>query len=172
MPRVDGADVAGDLSPEPNGPPERLEPAAECYHHSLGEFAGWLLHVYRRSTRGQGRVFCPQWWKHPEAIVRMEALWRAFEQLRQDPGTGMSVFWRDHIDHHMSVLLDADGPFKGCEEGHSEHPLDPLLQQEPPAVLFERDGGGLPPIADGVARAQRHTSPADPGRAQDITRKP
>ena len=117
MPRVDGDDVAGDLSPEPNGPPERLEPAAVCYYRSLGEFAGWLLQVYRRSTRGQARVFCPQWWKHPEAVARMDALWRAFEQLRQDPGTGMSVFWRDHADHHMTVLLDADGPFKGCEDG-------------------------------------------------------
>ena len=43
----------------------------------------------------------------------MDALWRTLEALRQDPGTGMSVFWRDHADHHMNVLLDADGPFKG-----------------------------------------------------------
>ena len=72
----------------------------------------------------------------------MDALWRAFEQLRQDPGTGMSVFWRDHADHHMTVLLDADGPFKGCEDGHSTHPLEPIHQDEPPGVLFQRDQRG------------------------------
>ena len=150
---VDGDDVASDVSPGPNGQPrepdaqaagEPAEPSAVCYYRSLGEFAGWLLQVYRRSTRGQARVFCPQWWKHPEAVARMDALWRAFEQLRQDPGTGMSVFWRDHADHHMTVLLDADGPFKGCEDGHSTHPLEPIHQDEPPAVLFERDQRAMP----------------------------
>ncbi|BAS08684.1 hypothetical protein AHiyo4_21060 [Arthrobacter sp. Hiyo4] len=27
----------------------------------------------------------------------------------------MSIWWRDHADHHMGVLLSADGPFKGCK---------------------------------------------------------
>ena len=173
--RVDAGDVADDVSLVPhNGQatPELTDAAPECYYGSLGEFAGWLLDVYRRSTRGQARVFCPQWWKHPEAIARMDALWRAFEQLRQDPGTGMSVFWRDHADHHMSVLLDGDGPFKGCEEGHSEHPLGPLAQQEPPAVLFQRDERGLPPIAAEPAHTNLHIPGAGAGRAPDVTRTP
>jgi hypothetical protein len=131
------------------------------YYQSLGEFAGWLLQVYRRSTRGQARVFCPQWWKHPEAVARMDALWRAFEQLRQDPGTGMSVWFRDHADHHMSVLLDADGPFKGCEDGHSDHPLEPIHHDEPAAALFERDLRGMPDAADdGPAVASSRPQPS------------
>ena len=150
MSPVDGDDVAGDVSPGPDsephahgaGEPDEQPPA--CYFGSLGEFAGWLLEVYRRSTRGQARVFCPQWWKHPEAIARMDALWRAFEQLRQDPGTGMSVFWRDHVDHHMSVMLDADGPFKGCEDGHSEHPLEPIAPAAARGAV-PSDERGLPP---------------------------
>jgi hypothetical protein len=172
---VDAGDSAGDVSLGPNNgtAASQPEPEQECYYQSLGEFAGWLLDVYRRSTRGQARAFCPQWWKHPEAVARIDSLWRAFEQLRQDPGTGMSVFWRDHADHHMSVLLDADGPFKGCEDGHSEHPLGPLVQQQPPAVLFQRDERGLPPIATEPTRAQPQTPPsAGAGRAQDTTRKP
>ena len=173
--RVDAGDVADDVSLGPhNGQatPELTEAAPECYYRSLGEFAGWLLDMYRRSTRGQARVFCPEWWKHPEAVARMDALWRAFEQLRQDPGTGMSVFWRDHADHHMSVLLDADGPFKGCEEGHSEHPLGPLVQHEPPTVLFQRDERGLPPVVAEPARAQPHAAATAAGQGQDIIRKP
>ena len=175
--RVDAADVAGDASPAPNGngARETVDAPPECYYQSLGEFAGWLLAVYRRSTRGQARVFCPQWWKHPEAIARMDALWRAFEQLRQDPGTGMSVFWRDHVDHHLTVLLDADGPFKGCEDGHSEHPLGPLVDQQPPAVLFLRDERGLPRVGgepQPAAPSAVATAAAGGGRTQDTTRKP
>jgi Domain of unknown function (DUF4913) len=173
--RVDADDVAGDVSPGPyngHGTPEGAEPEPECYYGSLGEFATWLLDVYRRSTRGHARVFCPEWWKHPEAVARMDALWRAFEQLRQDPGTGMSVFWRDHTDHHMSVLLDADGPFKGCEESHSDHPLGPIHQEQPPAVLFERDDRGLPPITAELARAGIHAPPTGAGQAQESVQRP
>jgi Domain of unknown function (DUF4913) len=175
VPAVDLGDVASDVSLGPqdgHGTPELPEAVSACYYQSLGEFAGWLLDVYRRSTRGQARVFCPEWWKHPEAVARMDALWRAFEQLRQDPGIGMSVFWRDHADHHMSVLLDADGPFKGCEEGHSEHPLGPLVQHDLPGVLFQRDERGLPPVAAEPVRAQSHAAATAAGQGQDIIRKP
>ena len=152
---VSGSGVVADRDVSPaaeagagaNGHEWAAEPVLECYHRSLGAFAAWLLAVYRRSTRGPTRVFCPQWWKHPEAVARIDALWRAFEALRQDPGTGMSVFWRDHVDHHMTVLLDADGPFKGCQDGHCDHPLAPLHQDRPPAELFDRDSRGLPPSA-------------------------
>ncbi|WP_261620660.1 DUF4913 domain-containing protein [Pseudarthrobacter equi] len=32
----------------------------------------------------------------------------------------MTVWWRDHAAHHMSVLLSTDGPFRGCtpDGGH------------------------------------------------------
>ncbi|MGJ3192225.1 DUF4913 domain-containing protein [Paenarthrobacter sp. FR1] len=61
-----------------------------------------------------GTTWCPQWWKHAEAISRFESLWRAWEYLRLDGTTGMSVRWRDYADHHMNELLSSDGPFKGC----------------------------------------------------------
>lgn len=32
--------------------------------------------------------------------------------LRLDPVTGVSVWLRDHADHHLAVLMDPDGPFK------------------------------------------------------------
>lgn len=33
----------------------------------------------------------------------------------------MSVFLRDHLDYHLSVLTDPDGPLKGCNtvDGHN-----------------------------------------------------
>lgn len=28
----------------------------------------------------------------------------------------MSVWWRDHADHHMAVLMDPDGPFSSAAD--------------------------------------------------------
>lgn len=112
----------------------------ELFYPSLPGFVTeWLLQVYRRPI-GQGRTWCPEWWEHPEAIVRLEALWRSWEHLRLDPATGMSVWLRDHADHHMAALLDEQGAFKGCntERGHTARPLGPLPQQgQPPAGMLE-----------------------------------
>lgn len=93
---------------------------------------------YRRSLSGTDRTWCPSWWKHEEAISRLESLWRAWEFLRLDGSTGMSIWWRDHADHHMGVLLSADGPFKGCKPvagGHAASKL-PLPCDPPPEGLF------------------------------------
>lgn len=112
---------------------------AELFYPNVAEFVSNKLAVaYRRHLSVQGGVtWCPQWWKHAEAISRLEALWRAWEFLRLDGTTGMSVWWRDHADHHMSVLLSASGPFKGCsaDDGHCSK-LVPLPCEEPPAGLF------------------------------------
>jgi Domain of unknown function (DUF4913) len=68
----------------------------------------------------------------------LEALWRSWEHLRLDPATGISVWFRDHADHHMTILLSADGPFKGCspDKGDSQR-LDPLPLTEPPTGMFD-----------------------------------
>ena len=60
-------------------------------------------------------VWCASWWAHPAAVLRLSALWRAWEALRLEPATGMSNWWTLHFDPHMRVLLDADrGPFASC----------------------------------------------------------
>jgi len=108
------------------------EPAQLYYPDLLTFVRAYLGPMYRRSLSGQGATWCPEWWKHAEGITRLEALWRAWEYLRLDAHTGMSVWFRDHADHHMAVLLSADGPFKGCKpEGHGER-LKPLPLIEPP----------------------------------------
>jgi hypothetical protein len=111
----------------------------ELFYASLDEFVReQLAPMYRRALDGTQRTWCPEWWRHAEAISRLEALWRAWEHLRLDPATGMSVWFRDHADHHMAVLLDSDGPFKRCspEKGHNERQLEPLPLVDPPAGLF------------------------------------
>ena len=83
-------------------------------------------------------AWCPQWWKHAEGIYRLEALWRAWEYLRQEPNTGASVWLRDHCDPHMAVLLSSDGPFKGCtpSDGHVDGRAKRLKVDAPPVGLF------------------------------------
>ena len=93
--------------------------------------------VYRRHVDGRNRTWCPQWWCHGEAVARLDALWRSWEFLRTDPDTGMSVWFRDHADHHMGVLLDPDGPFRGCspDKGHGDRLADLPLVDPPPGLL-------------------------------------
>ncbi|MFZ2175940.1 MAG: DUF4913 domain-containing protein [Rhodococcus sp. (in: high G+C Gram-positive bacteria)] len=83
------------------------------------------------------RNWCPEWWRHTEAISRLEALWRSWEHLRLDPRTGMSVWWRDHADHHMEKLFSSDGPFKHCDvrQGHKDM-LKPLPSTPAPPAMF------------------------------------
>ena len=112
--------------------------APRLYYPTVEAFVtSWLAPTYRRHLSQRTRLWCPQWWCHGEAIVRLEALWRAWEHLRTEPALGMSVWLRDHADHHMAVLFDVEGPFRGCrlDSGHSED-LEPLPLHEAPAGLF------------------------------------
>lgn len=112
----------------------------QLYFGSVDEFVReYLRDVYRRpiSGRGNGNVWAARWWAYPEAVIRLEALWRAWEHLRQDPSTGMSVWYRDHADHHMPILLHPDGPFAGlADEATSTRRGDPLPYEAPPAGMF------------------------------------
>jgi hypothetical protein len=48
--------------------------------------------------------------------------------------TGASVWWRDHADHHMRMLLDPQGPFSNSKD--QNRPGDPLPYTAPPEGLF------------------------------------
>ena len=124
-PRVDRARPAGEAAVN--------EP---CYA-TVEDFVRELLApMYRRALDGTDRSWCPEWWRHAEAISRLDALWRAWEHLRLDPDTGMSVWFRDHADHHMAVLLDSEGPFKRCSPIKGHRALDELPLEPPPEGLF------------------------------------
>lgn len=85
-----------------------------------------------RRRDGGGRSWCPQWWRHPEAVARLTALHHAWEALRLEPGTGMSTWWTYHFEPCYAVLSDAErGPFQACgRKTHSDRlgplPHDPL----------------------------------------------
>lgn len=130
-----------DMDAEDDHPdPSDAAGAPQLYYPTVDAFVRELLApTYRRPIDGRNRSWCPQWWRHAEAIARLEALWRAWEHLRLEPAVGVSVWFRDHADHHMTVLLDSDaGPFKYCtgDRGHSSR-LESLPIEDPPEGLFQ-----------------------------------
>lgn len=91
---------------------------------SLDEFVReYLTQVVHRRLNRSVQLWCPEWWRHPEAIARLAVLWRAFEFLRTDPALGMSTWWLHHADPHLHALMNPQyGPFVSCDprEGHSD----------------------------------------------------
>jgi hypothetical protein len=119
--------------------PDDEEPT--LYFGSVDEFVRhYLLPNYRRRVDGQRVVWAAEWWKYSEAVARLDALWRAWEHLRQDAQTGMSVWFRDHAEHHMSVLLSSSGPFAAAGEGTNRENTNEKGEQlpyiAPPEGLF------------------------------------
>lgn len=139
---LEPADVDGAAVDQATGEVVDEEPAPEpsLYYGSVDEFLReYLRSVYKRKIDGKSRVWAARWWEYDEAVIRLEALWRAWEFLRGDPATGMSVWWRDHADHHMGVLMDPQGPFAAADAMATENQCskgDPLPYEAPPEGLF------------------------------------
>jgi len=111
----------------------------ELYFGSVDEFVrDFLRHAYRRRIDGRNRCWAGRWWEYDEAIIRLDALWRAWEHLRQDGRTGVSLWLRDHADHHMPILMDPDGPFCVATEGADNtcRKGEPLPYVAPPEGMF------------------------------------
>lgn len=120
-----------------NEPVEHVSlPVDPPYYPTLPAFVhDFLARTYVRAVDGRSTTWCPKWWHHAEAVYRLEALWRSWELLRLEPATGISDWLRDHADHHMTILLSPDGPFRGCSptKGHqSREPLRLPVEDPPP----------------------------------------
>lgn len=69
-----------------------------CVHGSAEEFLHEQL-LPARDVDGRAAKWCLEWYFHPEAVSRIEALWHEWEHLRLDGATGISVWFKDHADH-------------------------------------------------------------------------
>lgn len=106
------------------------------HYRSVDEFVrGLVVPVFRRNVgpRAEAR-WSARWWESAEAIMRLEAMWRSWEALRHDRGTGVSDWLRDHADHHLAVLMSPAGPFARSQD-EAKAP-DPLPYEPPPEGLF------------------------------------
>lgn len=85
-----------------------------------------LAPTFPRRATSQFR-WCAQWWRHPEAVLRLEALWRSWEACRTDPMLGISGWLRDHLDPQLAVLAAPAGPFAECDPSRHFDPAEPAL---------------------------------------------
>ena len=120
---------------EPGGAPAPVEPL-----HA--DVETWVEHVYVktfiRPYSQNERRWCARWWAHPEAIVRLTALWETWEAARaaEDPHPMADWLWR-YLDTLNAVLLGPEGPFASCSpDKHVEQP--PMHTEPAPAGYWDR----------------------------------
>ncbi|MGC9670950.1 DUF4913 domain-containing protein [Planosporangium sp. 12N6] len=129
--------------------------AAELLYDNVAQFVDEYLRyvVERRIAAGSGAgvFWCAKWWAHPEALSRIYALWRAWEALRvTDKALGMSVWWRDHLDPHLTQLTSEYGPFGRCQPpqegrpGRHHEPKPMPTEPMPTEVLVQFPEGRQP----------------------------
>ena len=77
-----------------------------------------------------------RWWAHPEAVARLDRLWRRYEYLRvNEPVTFLETFLRGHADYHMRHLMSETGVFADCrreDEPTIPLPSAPIKKKETP----------------------------------------
>jgi len=127
---------------------EEAPAAVQPFYGSVDEFVReFLVKTYRRRIDGKGAVWAADWWRYPEAVCRLDALWQAWEVLRLDPALGLSAWWKDHADHHMGVLLSTSGPFpvSTVTAETSSEKTEPLPYKAPHRSMFPdvRQSGSL-----------------------------
>jgi Domain of unknown function (DUF4913) len=118
------------------------KPVPEPAFDDVGAFVEDYLRVVieRRVAGGPepGVRWCARWWAHPEALSRIYAIWRAWETLRvTDPATGMSTWWRDHLDPHLTALTNEYGPFSRCTPDRHSIPAPLPTIPVPPEVVAQ-----------------------------------
>ena len=116
-------------------PPEQspVDEDGEVFEPLCPDVQTWVEQVYvttfvRKITQSQR--WCPSWWAHAEAIVRLTALWQTWESARlSEDGAGMADWLRGYLDVLNPVLLGPDGPFASCTvDRHSDQPPMPVTQ--------------------------------------------
>lgn len=108
---------------------------------TLAEFVEWLASIWEQKISSQSiATWCPHWFEHPEAVLRLEAMWRSFEAARTDPLNGMATWLRDIADYQMSQLTSGDGPFRRCREnGHRPPTLEITSAPVPDGYLAQQE---------------------------------
>ena len=78
---------------------------------------GWFVRAYARSSAGWGH-WCPEWWRHPEAVERLTALWNSWEAAQKNKATGMAHWYVMYADPIFGQLTATHGTFASCSDGH------------------------------------------------------
>lgn len=146
------------------------------YENHIDWVEDWLAPVYEQLITA-GRAWCPEWWRHPGASVRLHALWHSWEVAITEGGSAMATWFVKLGDPMMNEVTRADGTFRGCKDyaegrdatkwlidGESwaieEAPDYRLVQQQAPKPHIFEDGTReiLIPEVDGVEYRKQELS--------------
>ncbi|KNH15980.1 hypothetical protein ACU18_15355 [Arthrobacter sp. ZBG10] len=127
-------------APEPAVIVEESEEAPEPAFRTVYDFYegvyGPLYEHYDSSPgvlaqRGTTAIrWCRQWWNHESVMMRLTALWQAYEVAYAEGGGAMSTWMLDHADRHFDRIMTEGGPLSECRSNHdhqmTRYPTDPL----------------------------------------------
>jgi hypothetical protein len=136
QPDLDSADLAeirqamkelADSSAQPSAPALEFTP-------QFPDLESWVngFFVLTFARPGCEVSWCERWWDHPEAVLRLDALWRTWEAAALDPVRGVADWLRDYLDPGLLMLLSPAGPFAGCREGTHAGPSALPVSPAPP----------------------------------------
>lgn len=130
-----------DVPSDPSDDVARLvrdeEEGPEPQYANVTEFVeGFLRNVVERKlsqATGKGLRWDPRWRRHPEVVLRLDALWKAFEgAVASEEPSAMSKWWIYDFDPHMRVLLDGEtGPMSHDHDSDIYPPL-PIAESDDP----------------------------------------
>lgn len=89
---------------------------------SVYDFVDQFILVTYATTAGriEDENWAPEWWSHPEAMLRLHGLWMLYETMRKEsPATYIDPFLRLSCDYHMRFLMQPDGVFAACNPDDS-----------------------------------------------------
>lgn len=112
---------------------------AQLYFGSVDEWIReFLLPISKRPINGRNRVCASRWLEYPEAVARLDAIWRTWEYLRQDPHARHERAVARPRRYHLAVLMDPDGPFANADDtpANTCRRGEPLPYEAPPPDLF------------------------------------
>jgi len=83
------------------------------------------------AQRGTAPIrWCKQWWNHGSVMMRLTALWQAYEAAYAEGGGAVSTWMLDHADRHFDRIMAEGGPLSECRSDHgnnmTRYPVDPL----------------------------------------------
>lgn len=104
---------------------ERLATVSDTqvfHFKSVYQFVDDFILVTYATTAGriEDENWAPEWWSHPEAVLRLHTLWLSYETERKKaPATFLEHFLRVSCDYHMRFLMQPDGVFAACNPDDS-----------------------------------------------------
>lgn len=104
---------------------------------SLDEFIPFLLRTWVvRVDDKSGRHWCPRFWEHESVEFYFKALWRAWENMKQEE-TGMVQWTVYYLFPIMEHVFSPTGPLASCtSKQHAEHPIVPVTYDPIPEGFF------------------------------------